>query len=100
MLVGGEAQLDGAALELYQLYVLAPGEAMKLSSKAGGRVMLLGGEAFATKRMVWWNFVSSSVDRLHQAAADWREGNFPKVPGDEVEFIPLPEGKPKIVNYP
>lgn len=100
MLVGGEAQLDGAALEPYQLYVLAPGEAMKLCSKAGGRVMLLGGEAFATKRMVWWNFVSSSVDRLHQAAADWREGKFPKVPGDEIEFIPLPEGKPKIVNYP
>jgi redox-sensitive bicupin YhaK (pirin superfamily) len=100
MLVGGEAQLDDAALEMYQLYVLAPGEAMKLSSASGGRIMLLGGEAFATKRMVWWNFVSSSTDRLHQAAADWREGRFPKVPGDEIEFIPLPEGKPKIVNYP
>lgn len=100
MLVGGEAELDGVALELYILNVLAPGEAMKLSSQSGGRVMLLGGEAFATKRMVWWNFVSSSVDRLHQAASDWREGKFPKVPGDEVEFIPLPEGKPKIVNYP
>jgi redox-sensitive bicupin YhaK (pirin superfamily) len=100
MLVGGGAELDGAALELYILNVLAPGEAMKLSSRSGARVMLLGGEAFATKRMVWWNFVSSSVDRLHQAAADWREGRFPKVPGDEAEFIPLPEGKPKIVNYP
>jgi len=100
MLVGGEAQLDGVELEPYVLSVLAPGEAMKLSSVAGGRVMLLGGEAFKTKRMVWWNFVSSSADRLHQAAADWRAGNFPKVPGDEAEFIPLPEGKPKIVNYP
>lgn len=100
MVIGGEAQLDGTGLELYQLYVLAPGAAMKLSSSSGGRIMLLGGEAFATKRMVWWNFVSSSVDRLHQAASDWREGNFPKVPGDEVEFIPLPEGEPKIVNYP
>lgn len=100
MLVGGEAELDGVALEPYILNVLAPGDAMKLSSKSGGRVMLLGGEAFATKRMVWWNFVSSSVDRLHQAASDWRGGKFPKVPGDEVEFIPLPEGKPKIVNYP
>lgn len=100
MLVGGEAQLDGVELEPYMLNVLAPGEAMKLSSVTGGRVMLLGGEAFTTKRMVWWNFVSSSVDRLHQAAADWRAGNFPKVPGDEAEFIPLPEGKPRIVNYP
>lgn len=100
MLVGGEATLDGAALDPYVLNVLAPGGAMKLSSTTGGRVMLLGGEAFPTKRMVWWNFVSSSVDRLHQAAADWRAGNFPKVPGDEAEFIPLPEGKPRIVNYP
>lgn len=100
MLVGGEATLDGEALTLYELVVLAPGAAMKLSSAGGGRVMLLGGEAFKTRRMVWWNFVSSSVDRLHQAAQDWREGRFPKVPGDEKEFIPLPDGKPKIVSYP
>jgi hypothetical protein len=62
--------------------------------------MLMGGEAFATQRHVWWNFVSSSTERLEQAALDWRAGKFPKVPGDEVEFIPLPEGKPKIVTYP
>jgi hypothetical protein len=62
--------------------------------------MLLGGEAFASKRMVWWNFVSSSVERIEQAALDWREGRFPKVPGDEAEFIPLPDGRPKIVSYP
>ena len=100
MLVGGEAELDGVALEPYLLNVLAPGEAMKLSSANGGRVMLMGGEAFATKRIVWWNFVSSSPDRIAQPAEDWRAGKFPKVPGDEVEFIPLPEGRPKIPNYP
>jgi redox-sensitive bicupin YhaK (pirin superfamily) len=100
MLVGGEASVDGVALGLYELTVLTPGAAMTLFSQAGGRVMLLGGEAFATKRMVWWNFVSSSADRIEQAALDWREGRFPTVPGDEAEFIPLPEGKPKIVNYP
>jgi redox-sensitive bicupin YhaK (pirin superfamily) len=80
--------------------VLVPGAAMTLASPSGGRVMLLGGEAFASKRMVWWNFVSSSVERIEQAALDWREGRFPKVPGDEAEFIPLPEGRPKIVDYP
>jgi redox-sensitive bicupin YhaK (pirin superfamily) len=100
MLVGGEASVDGTPLGLYELTVLAPGAAMRLASETGGRVMLLGGEAFATRRMVWWNFVSSSAERIEQAALDWREGRFPKVPGDEVEFIPLPEGKPKIVNYP
>jgi redox-sensitive bicupin YhaK (pirin superfamily) len=100
MLVGGEAAIDGQALGLYELTVLAPGTAMTLASAAGGRVMLLGGEAFATRRMVWWNFVSSSAERIEQAALDWREGRFPKVPGDETEFIPLPEGRPKIVSYP
>jgi redox-sensitive bicupin YhaK (pirin superfamily) len=91
MLVGGEASLDGQGLGLYELTVLAPGEAMSLSSDSGGRVMLLGGEAFTTPRHVWWNFVSSSRDRIEQAKNDWNSGRFPKVPGDEIEFIPIPE---------
>ncbi|MBY0394513.1 MAG: pirin family protein [Novosphingobium sp.] len=91
MLVGGEASVDGVQLELYTLAVLAPGVTMTLSSESGGRVMLLGGEAFTTPRHVWWNFVSSSRDRITQAKHDWDEGRFPKVPGDEEEFIPLPK---------
>lgn len=100
MLVGGEARIAGVPLGLYELTVLAPGQAMTLSSVGGGRVMLLGGEAFAGPRHIWWNFVSSSTERIEQAALDWREGRFPKVPGDEAEFIPLPDGRPKIVSYP
>ncbi len=99
MLVGGEGSLDGAPLELYELNVLRPGEAMTLRSERGGRAMLLGGEAFASRRHVWWNFVSSDRERIEQAKADWREGRFAKVPGDEQEFIPLPEA-PKTVSYP
>ena len=91
MLVGGEASVDGVPLELYTLAVLAPGVTMTLSSESGGRVMLLGGEAFTTPRHVWWNFVSSSRERITQAKHDWDEGRFPKVPGDEEEFIPLPK---------
>jgi redox-sensitive bicupin YhaK (pirin superfamily) len=91
MLVGGEAEIDGMPLELYALAVLEPGQAMRLSSSHGGRVMLLGGEAFASPRHVWWNFVSSSRERLNQAKDDWRQGRFPKVPGDEDEFIPIPD---------
>lgn len=98
MLVGGEARVDGDALGLYQLSVLAPGRNMALSSERGGRIMLLGGEAFATKRHAWWNFVSSDKERIRQAAEDWRAGRFPKVPGDEEAFIPLPEGRPKTVT--
>ncbi len=99
MLVGGEASLDGEPLEPYALVVLEPGESMTLSSERGGKVMLMGGEAFATKRYVYWNFVSSSRERIEQAKQDWLGGRFPLVPGDEEEFIPLPE-QPKTVSYP
>ena len=98
MLVGGEATLDGAPLGLYELTVLEPGHTMTLSSERGGRIMLLGGEAFATKRHAWWNFVSSDKERIRQASEDWRAGRFPTVPGDEEEFIPLPDGRPKTIT--
>lgn len=99
MLVGGEASIDGLPLTLYDLVVLAPGAVLKLQSETGGRVMLMGGEAFATKRHVWWNFVSSSRERINQAKQDWQDGRFPKVPGDELEFIPLPKIA-TTVSYP
>jgi redox-sensitive bicupin YhaK (pirin superfamily) len=95
----GEASLDGMRLEPMTLYVLKPGIATSLTSKSGGRVMLCGGEAFATPRHVWWNFVSSSRDRINQAKDDWNAGRFAKVPGDEKEFIPIP-AVPKTVSYP
>ena len=91
MLVGGAAEIDGEPLALYGLSVLAPGAAMRLTSASGGRVMLLGGEAFRTPRHVWWNFVSSSHERINQAKADWRQGAFPKVVGETDEFIPIPD---------
>ncbi|WP_133365068.1 pirin family protein [Qipengyuania sediminis] len=100
MLVGGAAEIGGQRLGLYELTVLAPGEDMVLSSASGGRVMLLGGESFATPRHVWWNFVSSSRERIEQAKADWRAGAFPLVPDDAAEYIPLPDGVPKTVSYP
>lgn len=99
MLVGGEARLDGHPLDPYVLAVLAPGAAMQLTSERSGRVMLLGGEAFASKRHVWWNFVSSSRERINQAKDDWRAGRFPLVPGDSEEFIPIPD-QPNTVSYP
>jgi redox-sensitive bicupin YhaK (pirin superfamily) len=99
MLVGGEASLDGDPLELYVLYVLKPGHAARLSSDGGGRLMLMGGAAFSTRRYVFWNFVSSSRDRINQAKDDWKAMRFPLVPGDDQEFIPLPE-VPKTVSYP
>jgi redox-sensitive bicupin YhaK (pirin superfamily) len=87
----GAATLDGQALELFALYVLAPGQAMTLRADTPSRAMLLGGGAFATPRHAWWNFVSSSRDRINQAKHDWKDGRFPTVPGDDKEFIPIPE---------
>lgn len=52
--------------------------------------MLLGGEPADGPRYIWWNFVSSSKERIEQAKADWKAGRFDAVPGD-AEFIPLPE---------
>ena len=99
MLVGGDASIGGSELGLYGLAVLAPGAALTLTSHSGGRIMLLGGEAFTTPRYVWWNFVSSSRQRINQAKEDWREGRFNLVPGDGDEFIPLPQ-TPTTVSYP
>jgi hypothetical protein len=99
MVVEGQASLDDDRLEPFTLYILAPGEAMTLKAATASRIMLLGGEAFATKRHVFWNFVSSSRDRINQAKEDWKARRFPLVPGDEEEFIPLPE-IPLTVSYP
>jgi len=99
MLVGGEAELDGQRLDLFTLYILRPGVEARLSSADGGRLMLMGGEAFPTRRYVFWNFVSSSRDRINQAKEDWKALRFPLVPGDDQEFIPLPE-IPTTVSYP
>jgi redox-sensitive bicupin YhaK (pirin superfamily) len=95
----GDASLDSDRLEPFTLYVLAPGAAMTLRASSPARIMLLGGEAFSTQRHVFWNFVSSSRDRINQAKEDWKAGRFPIVPGDEKEFIPLPE-VPLTVTYP
>ena len=95
----GTATLDGEPLTLFDLVILAPGHRAVLQATGPARAMLLGGGAFATPRHVFWNFVSSSRDRINQAKEDWRGGKFPTVPGDDQEFIPLPI-VPLTVSYP
>ncbi len=99
ILVEGQASLDDQPLDPFMLYVLAPGAPLRLTATAPSRLMLLGGEAFATPRHVWWNFVSSSRDRIVQAKEEWNARLFPLVPGDEEEFIPIPLIA-KTVSYP
>lgn len=95
----GLASLDGMPLDLFTLYILAPGTTPTLTASSPARAMLLGGGAFTTPRHVFWNFVSSSRDRINAAKHDWKDGRFPTVPGDDKEFIPIPE-VPKTVSYP
>jgi len=89
--VEGQADGFGAA----QLVVLRPGAEVVLTSERGARLMLVGGEPFPEKRFIYWNFVSSSADRIEQAKEDWRADRFAHVPG-ETEFIPLPPDVPGV----
>ena len=86
----GDAQLDGSDIPARQLVLLDPGVRHRLRAKTPLKAMLLGGEPLDGHRHVWWNFVSSSRERIEQAKQDWVEGRFGQVP-DETEFIPLPE---------
>ena len=82
-----------------QLLVFRPGDAIDLRADVRSRAMLLGGEPMDGPRHIFWNFVSSSRERMEQAKADWREGRFAPVP-QETEFIPLPDDPPPNVRYP
>jgi redox-sensitive bicupin YhaK (pirin superfamily) len=98
-LAEGDASLDGLRLEPSTLYLLRPGIAATLRSAGGARVMLCGGAPMDGPRHVFWNFVSSSRDRINQAKEDWKAGRFALPPYDHDEFIPLPE-VPLTVSYP
>ncbi len=86
----GEAQLDGADIPAMHLIVLDDGVRHRLRAKTALKAMLLGGAPLDGPRHLWWNFVSSSRDRIEQAKEDWRNGAFGIIDG-ETEFIPLPE---------
>jgi redox-sensitive bicupin YhaK (pirin superfamily) len=86
----GDAQLDGADIPDKHLIVLDRGTRPVMRAKTPVKAMLLGGEPLDAPRHMWWNFVSSSKERIDQAKQDWLDGNFGHVPG-ETEFIPLPD---------
>jgi hypothetical protein len=85
----GEIEVAGTRAGEGDLVVLSSGDAETLCARRAARVILLGGERFATPRFIWWNFVSSSRERIDSAKRQWSEGRFAAVPG-ESEFIPLP----------
>ncbi|RWI98748.1 pirin family protein [Mesorhizobium sp.] len=88
----GEVSIAGDRFSAERLLVFKPGEEIVVSSERGAHFMLFGGASLGSKRYIWWNFVSSSKERIEQAKEEWKTGRFDIVPGDEEEFIPLPEG--------
>lgn len=87
----GAVEVAGETFEPGTLAVLRPDRAVDLSARGRTHIMMLGGASADGPRHIWWNFVSSSKDRLEQAKVDWQEGRFPTVKGDD-DFIPLPNG--------
>jgi redox-sensitive bicupin YhaK (pirin superfamily) len=87
--VSGRIRSGGTVLDAGVMAVIRPGAPLDIDAEADCCVMVLGGEPVGT-RILWWNFVAATRDRLDRARADWKSGRFPAIAGDD-EFIPLPE---------
>jgi hypothetical protein len=85
----GQIQIDDVTVSQYSMAVLNMEHEVTIKAVEDSRIAFIGGESLG-KRYIEWNFVSSSKERIEQAKSDWKAGNFPEVPGDEEEFIPLP----------
>jgi redox-sensitive bicupin YhaK (pirin superfamily) len=90
-LIEGEIDISGDIFGSDKLLVFKPGDRITLRARTDTHLVVFGGEPMDGPRHIWWNFVSSRKDRIEQAKAEWTAGHFQKVPGDEIEFIPLPE---------
>ena len=89
--IDGTIDIAGDKFEPGRLLVFKPGDKVSVTAASEAHVVLCGGAPMDGPRHIWWNFVSSRKERIEQAKTDWKAGHFGKVPGDEIEFIPLPE---------
>jgi redox-sensitive bicupin YhaK (pirin superfamily) len=89
-IVAGDIQLDGTSYGENEMLVLNPDADIDVTASSGTRFMLLGGDPIDGERHIWWNFVSSSKERIEHAKDDWKSGRFGTIDGDD-EFVPLPE---------
>ncbi len=89
-ILSGEVEISGDVFDAYKLLVFKPGDEILISARTAAHFVILGGASIGSKRYIWWNFVSSSQEKIEQAKQEWRTGKFDIVPGDETEFIPLP----------
>ena len=88
--ISGELRTDKQRFAPGTLVVFTPKARVALTADIASRFVLIGGPKLDGPRIVWWNFVASSRERIEGAKADWRAGRFASVPGD-AEFIPLPD---------
>lgn len=93
--VDGALLADGQRIEPHKMALFAANADPVLEADGPARLLLLGGEPLDGPRYIWWNFVSSSPDRIIEAAHAWREDKFPKIAEDNVEFIPAPDDDPR-----
>ncbi len=88
----GTVMIAGDTFAAERLLVFRPGDEIVVGAVGNhARLILLGGVALGSRRYMWWNFVSSSRERIEQAKEEWRTGRFDIVPGDAEEFVPLPD---------
>ncbi|MEL7254213.1 MAG: pirin family protein [Pseudomonadota bacterium] len=91
----GSIEVAGEVFEAGRMMVFRPGDRISATAGSqGARLMALGGETLNEQRYLWWNFVSSSKDRIEEAKeawkeADWDNGPFRLPPGDASEYIPI-----------
>ncbi|MEO0752392.1 MAG: pirin family protein [Pseudomonadota bacterium] len=91
----GSIEIAGDVFEAGRMMVFRPGDLISMrAGEQGARLMALGGETLNEQRYLWWNFVSSSKDRIEEAKeawkqADWETGPFKLPPGDASEYIPI-----------
>jgi hypothetical protein len=89
--IDGTVDIAGDRFDGGRLLVFKQGDKASVTAVTDAHFVILGGAPMDGPRHIWWNFVSSRKERIEQAKADWKTGHFDKVPGDEIEFIPLPE---------
>jgi redox-sensitive bicupin YhaK (pirin superfamily) len=90
-IIEGVVDIAGDKFEPGRLLVFKPGDAATITAVNNTHFVIVGGAPMDGPRHIWWNFVSSRKERIEQAKADWKAGHFDKVPGDEIEFSPLPD---------
>jgi redox-sensitive bicupin YhaK (pirin superfamily) len=90
-LVSGEVEIAGDRFAPGRLLLFRPRDPITVKAASDARLVLLGGAPMDGPRHIWWNFVSSRKDRIEQAKTDWKLARFDTVPGDDKEFIPLPD---------